>query len=157
MDKTDTNSKKTKISLDGDNLLITKGENRRRLSLKEVNIEEIKKYRDEKIPVCILKIGDKLLLTEINKTDDFRFANLELFEEEKPFHVCGDCSHCVATAIKNGGCLQVLENRYIHNYPFIAVGIETMGCTRNLNRVLKCKNYEKGRLKLNKVGIEYFI
>lgn len=117
----------------------SKTEEALRWELIEVSTEDIRKFRQKKVPLFILKRPHKFLLTEI--PESFSLMATNLFGR----HICGiPCNHLSPAPDEFGGCAKVrdrLSDKKIENYPWIGLGYETTGTQQDVFEVVRCAHF----------------
>lgn len=117
----------------------SKTEEALRWKLIEVSPEEIKKFRQKKVPLFILKRPHKFLLSEIPESFSLMATNL------CGRHICGiPCNRLSPAPDERGGCAKVrdrLSNKNIEKYPWIRLGYETSGTQQDVFEVMNCTHF----------------
>ena len=126
------------------NILETK-----KYTLQEVSKQEVLDKRFKKERICILKINNRILVSNV----DYDTMTIGKFRG----HLCSSCAKCSprkcikvacfsATSNRRFGWLwedSVKESNRIERFSFIETGIETVNLQQNGYAILRCKNYEK--------------
>lgn len=113
--------------------------------LTEISLNELKRFRKEKVPSFVLKVDDKFWHARIPKYVSFGYSNI------LGNHLCCTNGHTLCKRLSSasderGGCAKVrAHSKGIEDFPWIKSGYETFGMIPNNNVfvVVACEHYEE--------------
>ena len=109
----------------------------RDFKLTEVNLSELKKFRDGYDPCFVLKKDERYYVTYV--PFGINLMPYKLISS----HKCAICSHLSAASDENGGCSKVRALSIgIEDFPYIKYGYETFNTKVDLFVVIKCDNFK---------------
>lgn len=111
--------------------------------LRAISIPELKSLREGEKPYFVLKKGNCLLATKVDR--NINFVSTTLWGRPHKCACAGrECLHLSAANDEKGGCEKVRRySTQIEDYPWITLGYETFNTSNDAMVVLECEHFEK--------------
>lgn len=110
------------------------------LSLTEITLDELQKYRNAKVPSFVLKVGDKFYYARI--PNEMSLVGAKFDGEHKCANPFNSCKRLSSASDAKGGCAKIRNgSSHIELYPWISLGYETFGTKHNAFVVARCAHF----------------